>query len=62
MEKMNYLDDLLLFVKKFEKFELNYPKNSNKIDYSFEKLVTKLMDKDLNKLIEKFLGTIYNHL
>lgn len=62
MEKMNYLDDLLLFVKKFEKFELNYPKNSNKIDYNFEKLVTKLMDKNLNKLIEKFLGTIYNHL
>ena len=62
MEKMNYLDDLLLFVKKFEKFELNYPKNSNKIDYNFEKLVTKLMNKDMIKLMDNLLNTVYNYL
>ena len=62
MEKMKYLDDLQFELNKFEKFELNYPKNTNKTEYLFDELVKKLMNKELINNINNVLESLYNYL
>ena len=62
MEKMKYLDDLQFELNKFEKFELNYPKNNNKTEYLFDELVKKLMNKELINNVNNFFESLYNYL